>query len=81
MLPLAVADLAHDAQHRVIRHVFQLANDVGEQLRALANRLEQVARDFASERQKDVGIFAKSLGKGTDLSLRRWWLNIPFNFR
>src|SRR5690606_36010854 len=52
--PVSVAHLTHETQHRTVRHVLQLADQLREQLRPPRDRLAQVARDLAGHREHHV---------------------------
>src|SRR5262245_37392573 len=70
VLPVSVADLAHNAQDRMIGQVFQFTDELGEQPRSFADDPLQVAGHLAGQRQEDIGILVEFARQGEDGFLR-----------
>src|SRR5688500_9649311 len=65
-LPVPVPHFAHEAQDGVVGHVLQFPDQLREHLRALADDLLQLGRDFSGQGEQDVGIFVQFPGQGDD---------------
>ena len=55
----------------MVRHLLQVADELGEELRALADGVLQVARDLAGEGEEDVRVLAELARQGGDRLLTR----------
>src|SRR3981081_908264 len=65
-LPVPVADLAHQAQDRAVGHVLELADQLGEQRRPLADDGLQVLGHLAGQGWQHGGVLGERFRQGPD---------------
>ena len=76
-LPVAISDFPYDAKDRAIGCCSKLPNQIGEELRSLADDLLEIGRNLSGHCEQNVRVLIQHLRQSHDLRFRRWRLLSP----